>query len=119
MWRVGVAMAETDVAGRRLSPRVACRRGNAGRKNSESKGRVSERRGRETESKGRESEWRGRLSHGCILVLCRTWVRIGVEIRTAAPRIQTSCEGCLVVRSGHGPQAEVAQGFGPEPLVEH
>ena len=29
------------------------------------------------------------------------------------------CEGCLVVRSGHGPQAEVAQGVGPEPLVEH
>ena len=28
------------------------------------------------------------------------------------------CEGCLVVRSGHGPQAEVAQGFGPQPLVE-
>ena len=30
-----------------------------------------------------------------------------------------SCEGCLVVRSGHGPQAEVAQGVGPKPLVEH
>ena len=30
----------------------------------------------------------------------------------------TNCEGCLVVRSGHGPQAEVAQGFGPGPLVE-
>ena len=29
------------------------------------------------------------------------------------------CEGCLVVGGGHGPQAEVAQGFGPEPLVEH
>ena len=29
-----------------------------------------------------------------------------------------TCEGCLVVRSGHGPQAEVAQGVGPEPLVE-
>ena len=29
-----------------------------------------------------------------------------------------SCEGCLVVRSGHGPQAEVAQGVGPGPLVE-
>ena len=28
------------------------------------------------------------------------------------------CEGCLVVRGGHGPQAEVAQGFGLEPLVE-
>ena len=28
------------------------------------------------------------------------------------------CEGCLVVRSGHGPQAEVAQVFGLEPLVE-
>ena len=28
------------------------------------------------------------------------------------------CEGCLVVRSGHGPQAEVAQGVGPQPLVE-
>ena len=28
------------------------------------------------------------------------------------------CEGCLVVRSGHGPQAEVAQGFGLQPLVE-
>ena len=27
------------------------------------------------------------------------------------------CEGCLVVRSGHGPQAEVAQGVGPGPLV--
>ena len=26
--------------------------------------------------------------------------------------------GCLVVRSGHGPQAEVAQGVGPGPLVE-
>ena len=30
-----------------------------------------------------------------------------------------TCEGCLVVRSGHGPQAEVAQGVGLEPLVEH
>ena len=29
-----------------------------------------------------------------------------------------TCEGCLVVRSGHGPQAEVAQGVGPGPLVE-
>ena len=29
-----------------------------------------------------------------------------------------TCEGCLVVRSGHGPQAEVAQGVGLEPLVE-
>ena len=29
-----------------------------------------------------------------------------------------TCEGCFVVRSGHGPQAEVAQGFGPGPLVE-
>ena len=28
-----------------------------------------------------------------------------------------NCEGCLVVRSGHGPQAEVAQGIGPGPLV--
>ena len=28
------------------------------------------------------------------------------------------CEGCLVVRTGHGPQAEVAQVFGLEPLVE-
>ena len=30
-----------------------------------------------------------------------------------------TCEGCLVVRSGHGPQAEVAQGVGPKLLVEH
>ena len=30
----------------------------------------------------------------------------------------TTCEGCLVVRSGHGPQAEVAQGVGLGPLVE-
>ena len=29
-----------------------------------------------------------------------------------------SCEGCLVVRTGHGPQAEVAQVFGLELLVE-
>ena len=29
-----------------------------------------------------------------------------------------TCEGCLVVRGGHGPQAEVAQGFGLEPPVE-
>ena len=29
-----------------------------------------------------------------------------------------SCEGCLVVGSDHGPQAEVAQGVGPGPLVE-
>ena len=28
------------------------------------------------------------------------------------------CEGCLVVRTGHGPQAEVAQVFGLELLVE-
>ena len=34
------------------------------------------------------------------------------------PRMPCMCEGCLVVRSGHGPQAEVAQGVGPEPLVE-
>ena len=27
-------------------------------------------------------------------------------------------EGCLMVRSDHGPQAEVAQGVGPGPLVE-
>ena len=31
---------------------------------------------------------------------------------------RTLCEGCLVVRSGHGPQAEVAQGVGHGPLVE-
>ena len=30
-----------------------------------------------------------------------------------------ACEGCLVVGGGHGPQAEVAQGVGPGPLVEH
>ena len=29
-----------------------------------------------------------------------------------------TCEGCLMVRSDHGPQAEVAQGVGPGPLVE-
>ena len=29
-----------------------------------------------------------------------------------------TCEGCLVVGCDHGPQAEVAQGFGPGPLVE-
>ena len=29
-----------------------------------------------------------------------------------------TCEVCLVVRSDHGPQAEVAQGVGPGPLVE-
>ena len=29
-----------------------------------------------------------------------------------------TCEGCLVVRTGHGPQAEVAQVFGLELLVE-
>ena len=29
-----------------------------------------------------------------------------------------TCERCLVVRSGHGPQAEGAQGVGLEPLVE-
>ena len=32
--------------------------------------------------------------------------------------VKLMCEGCLVVRSGHGPQAEVAQGVGPGPLVE-
>ena len=30
-----------------------------------------------------------------------------------------TCEGCLVVGGCHGPQAEVAQGVGPQPLVEH
>ena len=29
-----------------------------------------------------------------------------------------NCEGCLVVISGHGPQAEVAQVFGHELLVD-
>ena len=29
-----------------------------------------------------------------------------------------TCEGCLVVDVTHGPQAEVAQGVGPGPLVE-
>ena len=32
--------------------------------------------------------------------------------------LNKDCEGCLVVRSGHGLQAEVAQGVGPQPLVE-
>ena len=31
---------------------------------------------------------------------------------------QVTVRGCLMVRSDHGPQAEVAQGFGPGPLVE-
>ena len=30
-----------------------------------------------------------------------------------------TCEGCLMVGCDHGPQAEVAQGVGPGPLVEH
>ena len=34
------------------------------------------------------------------------------------PKIQIKCEGCLVVITGHGPQAEVAQVFGHELLVE-
>ena len=34
------------------------------------------------------------------------------------PSMCPNCERCLVVRSGHGPQAEVAQGVGPGPLVE-
>ena len=40
--------------------------------------------------------------------------------RTAAVDLlaKVICEGCLVVRSGHGPQAEVAQGVGPGPFVE-
>ena len=29
-----------------------------------------------------------------------------------------ACEGCLMVGCDHGPQAEVAQGVGPGPLVE-
>ena len=29
-----------------------------------------------------------------------------------------TCEGCLMVGCDHGPQAEVAQGVGPGPLVE-
>ena len=32
--------------------------------------------------------------------------------------LELLCEGCLVVRTGHGPQAEVAQVFGLELLVE-
>ena len=35
------------------------------------------------------------------------------------PLHQDTCEGCLMVGCDHGPQAEVAQGVGPGPLVEH
>ena len=39
---------------------------------------------------------------------------------TTARELQTCtfCEGCLMVGCDHGPQAEVAQGVGPGPLVE-
>ena len=42
----------------------------------------------------------------------------GVPFPASHPVRSTRCEGCLVVRTGHGPQAEVAQVFGLELLVE-
>ena len=39
-------------------------------------------------------------------------------IPSDSQRLAGSCEGCPVVGSDHGPQAEVAQGVGPGPLVE-
>ena len=44
---------------------------------------------------------------------------VASAVHLCAYLVFSRCEGCLVVRSGHGPQAEVAQGVGPEPLVEH
>ena len=38
-------------------------------------------------------------------------------LSTCRPRLRT-CEGCLVVITGHGPQAEVARVFGHELLVD-
>ena len=35
-----------------------------------------------------------------------------------ALEVSVECDGCLVVGCDHGPQAEVAQGVGPGPLVE-
>ena len=58
------------------------------------------------------------LDLGCHVVI---GVVLGFTTQTQH-QLQSSflwnCEGCLVVRSGHGPQAEVAQGVGPGPLVE-
>ena len=52
-----------------------------------------------------------------------TWVQGRMSLRAKKWSLfcglgDLKCEGCLVVRSGHGPQAEVAQGVGPGPLVE-
>ena len=41
-----------------------------------------------------------------------------VYMVSQAERVGSVCEGCLMVGSDHGPQAEVAQGVGPGPLVE-
>ena len=64
------------------------------------------------------SLWIRALSHGN----GRNWDRVhstfwSVHCPSAVCQ-SPKCEGCLVVRSGHGPQAEVAQGVGPQPLVE-
>ena len=42
------------------------------------------------------------------------------ELKLSGDLVQTSknCEGCLVVRTDHGPQAEVARVFGLELVVE-
>ena len=67
------------------------------------------------------------LSHRCFVKRRHEHERPAVETSSEQLDVQElefsqgeegTCEGCLVVRSGHGPQAEVAQGFGPQPLVE-
>ena len=69
---------------------------------------------------------RARRRRGVIRVLVRSYIEISLRwLQTGCLRLsetpvgRSMCEGCLVVGCDHGPQAEVAQGVRPEPLVEH
>ena len=45
-------------------------------------------------------------------------IHMSIAEKSGRPKQDSDCEGCLVVITGHGPQAEVAQVFGHELLVE-
>ena len=59
------------------------------------------------------------MSFPCFMqLLCTTRYTQFDHIRILVTFVSKINVRGLVVRSGHGPQAEVAQGFGPGPLVE-
>ena len=71
----------------------------------------------------RQAEEKDKLEDAEALSMSLPWCNHGHKAKqslclSGGLHLCSGCEGCLVLGCDHGPQAEVAQGVGPGPLVE-